>query len=86
MFWGKGVGCIDFLAGFSAGGINTLAVQNDSSSYLSLSGARVSVYGGNELIKNYIVPIDVEGTNWIVFKSEDDKMIDINEIDKSVVW
>lgn len=60
--------------------------RDDSSSYLSLSGARVSVYGGNELIKNYIVPINVEGTNWIVFKIEDGKIIDINEIHKSVVW
>jgi hypothetical protein len=48
------------------------------SNALSLSGASVKLYQGNELIKTYNVPINVWGTQWDVFEIDNGVINNLN--------
>lgn len=55
--------------------------ESSSSKALSMSGAKVELYCGNELIETYHVPIDVTGTVWNVFEIEGDTVRTINTME-----
>ena len=55
--------------------------EMDSSSALSMSGAKVDLYSGNRLIATYRVPINVTGTVWNVFEIEGDQVRLINTME-----
>lgn len=68
-------------------GTYTYYVQNftnryaTSSTALSLSDARVRIYGGNDLITEYYVPSDVVGIYWTVFQIDENGIItSINKV------
>lgn len=73
MTWNSAVGdCIYYVHNFGAAmGSNTL----------SLSGAKVTVYKGNTLLKVFNVPIGYNGVDWYVFEIKDGKLIAVNEIE-----
>jgi uncharacterized protein YfaP (DUF2135 family) len=51
-----------------------------ASNLLSLSGATVKVYKGNEEIKTYVIPTNENGITWNVFKVENGQIVDVNTI------
>ncbi len=55
--------------------------NNYSSSALSFSLAKVTLYSGNKQLKVYSVPIDEVGTRWNVFNIVNGKVIDVNTIE-----
>ncbi|MBD7909962.1 carboxypeptidase regulatory-like domain-containing protein [Clostridium cibarium] len=51
-----------------------------SSNLLSLSGATVKVYKGNQELKTYVIPTNASGITWNVFKVENGQIVDVNTI------
>jgi len=51
-----------------------------NSKALSKSGANVQVYGNNQLLKSYTVPVNRKGTTWMVFTIVNGKIVDKNEV------
>jgi len=51
-----------------------------NSKALSLSGAKVMLYRGNELLETYNVPINMTGNLWTVFEIEDNMIISKNKL------
>jgi uncharacterized protein YfaP (DUF2135 family)/uncharacterized protein YjbI with pentapeptide repeats len=56
-----------------------------SSNLLSNSGAKVSVYKGNTLVKTYIIPTNKVGDKWNVFEIKNGEIVDVNTINYSTV-
>ena len=54
---------------------------NNPSSALSLSGAQVKLYNGNELINTFNVPVNQGGTLWNVFELENGTLRKINTME-----
>ena len=67
-------------------GVFRYLVHNYSNLYdplseeLSLSGASVRIYKGNNLVRTYNVPVNMEGTLWTVFEIRDGNLYQINTI------
>lgn len=52
--------------------------NSKNSTELSMSGAVVRVYRGNDLISTYYVPKNTEGTVWHVFEIKDNNIMQVN--------
>lgn len=69
------------------GGVFKYSVHNYTDRYsinsnsLSMSGAVVRVYKGNDLINTYNVPINKEGTVWHIFEITKEGILSINEFE-----
>ncbi|MBD7909961.1 hypothetical protein [Clostridium cibarium] len=59
--------------------------SNSSSSILSNSGAKVSVYKGNTLVKTYVIATNKVGDIWNVFEIKNGEIVDVNTITYSTV-
>lgn len=59
--------------------------KKSDSKELSLSGAEVRIYRGNDLIAVFAVPSDRTGTVWTVFEMEGDRIIPINSFSNESV-
>ena len=47
---------------------------------LSKSGATVRIYGDNQLLKTYTIPVDEKGTTWMVFTISGGKIQDVDTV------
>jgi hypothetical protein len=54
--------------------------KSPKSKALSKSTASVHVYGNNQLMKSYTVPVGKKGTTWMVFTIINGKIMDKNEV------
>jgi hypothetical protein len=55
---------------------NFTNAKSTKSKALSKSGAKVSIYSNNKLVKTYAVKPDKKGTTWVVFTIENGKVVD----------
>lgn len=74
------VNSIDNKAGYTCYIKNFSNANSPKSKALSKSGAKVTLYSDNKLIKTYTIQTDRRGTTWMVFTIINGKVVDKNEV------